>query len=174
MNFEIGEKLPIPADTQTQLKYIRPVLDGSGLMVCGFYDGLRQIDIDCWRKSSLVYGIFTDEVVPFFLVQMRHLFDIMFTVNLAVEDPETDREWMKPGNMVSFILCSYSDRIIRGMRLAKVDALLMNEFKAHCQNAFNELGLNFREKATEILAKYSTEDMCGKIEFISMRDWYCQ
>ena len=161
LEIKIGE--PLPFDPGKVGEGVVPVVEGAGLGIYLFYSNLKKQEINSIQEGELHYGLFNNESIPFFIINIPGAFDFVVSIDLSLEVPATRKKWFTEGNDLSLILCDYPSLMVRAIRMIGIDPLILGEFKTRCFDAINS-GIDYNHAANDIQNRWTNKAMMEATE----------
>ena len=118
-----------------------PYLAGATLHVYTFYAGLESQDVRAWTKGAIQYGVFVQDSIPFFLLDIAGFGELDMPLNIFWEPEEKQKEFFEgnpTANAIPLVLADYPEAIVRGVRLITIDPKIMFRIK---ETLFDQLSV---------------------------------
>lgn len=144
-----------------------PVLNQGSFDIFAFYSGLTEKEVKDWLKGKARYGVFIEQSIPVFLLDLGKAWSLDVYFNMFHETESTRKPFFEsdPGsNRVAIILAAYPEPVVQAVRTLRIDPDLMIRLKEAC---FDQLS-RYRSKdecfieAEMILERYDSKALRAK------------
>jgi hypothetical protein len=125
-----------------------PVLNQGGFDIFAFYSGLTGREVKDWLKGKARYGVFIEQSIPVFLLDLGKVWSLDVYFNMFHETEATRQAFFEgdPGSSrISLILAAYPEPVIQAVRTLRIDPDLM---------------LRLKEACFDQLSRYRSKDEC--------------
>ncbi|MCF8104787.1 MAG: hypothetical protein K9K64_04845 [Desulfohalobiaceae bacterium] len=112
-----------------------PVLNRASFDIIAFFSGLTPRDLRDWVKGKIRYGLYVENGIPIFLLDLGKTWSLDVYFNMHQEKEEQRKEFFEgePGyTKVNLTLVSYTDTIVQGIRSIDVGQEFMMALKEAC------------------------------------------
>lgn len=144
MTLTVGQPLGVTPPFEGYM----PVLNKASFDIIAFFSGLTPRDQRDWLKGKIRYGLFVENGIPIFLLDLGKIWSLDVYFNMHQEKEELRKEFFEgdPGQtQINLTLVSYTDTIVQGIRSIEVGQKFMMALKEAC---FDQL------------SRYSNKDDC--------------
>lgn len=164
-NLAVGQSLKSAPPSEGYM----PVLNQGSFDIFAFYSGLSGKEVKDWLKGKARYGLFLEQSIPVFLLDLGKTWSLDVYFNMFHESEDTRKHFFEgdPGsNRVALILASYPEPVIQAVRTLHIDPGLMLRIKEAC---FDQLS-RYRSKdecfveAEMILEQHNSKALRAKAE----------
>ena len=122
----------------------------------------KRPEIRAWRKGNIRCGVFTEETVPIFLIEISGVLGI--TLNLDFEGKKFKRYRPQRGidSLFELFLCEIPSGIIKVYYTCRLDAGIRDSFRDKSEQAKRNLGDNYISEIYRVLQRYPALEMIGR------------
>jgi hypothetical protein len=137
--------------------------DAASFMLLANIDQLRMAEIVALKRGKLRYGVYVNECIPFFLLdlpEVKMTLDASF--NIFKFEPSAVGQWLAAeANAVQLVTVKYENFIVKGQRLMGLNLDCMKKIKEACaeQQIRYENKTQVHNMAVRIYNAISTDDM---------------
>ncbi len=165
MKLKVGE----PIECKPPREGCMPVINGPSFDLIAFFSDLTKQEINDWLKGKIAYGVYIEESIPVFLLDLGKSWQLDVYLNIHQENEDVRKQFFEGDpNQTRMILTlvSYSEAIVKAIRTIGIDPVNMLRIKEAC---FEQV-LKYPSKeacqktALKILSKYSADKLRAKSE----------
>lgn len=118
--YEVGK--PFPFNFARGIEECRASVNGAFFDVLYYIKDPKPTDIETWRKDKIVYGVYVEAGIPFFLIDFTPAnwnFDLTLNI-FKVQENEID-DWLNgEGNVITLFLIDADSNILCAMRTISI------------------------------------------------------
>ena len=89
MTLTVGQPLDIKPSNEGYV----PVFNGPGFDIIAFYSDLTQADIDVWLTGQLLHGIYVEQSIPIFILDLGKTWSLDIYLNILAEPEQFRRRF---------------------------------------------------------------------------------
>lgn len=144
MKLKVGE----PIECKPPREGCMPVINGPSFDLIAFFSDLTKQEINDWLKGKVTYGVFIEESIPVFLLDLGKSWQLDVYLNIHQENEDVRKQFFEGDpNQTRMILTlvSYSEAIVKAIRTIGIDPVNM---------------LRIKEACFDQLSKYSSKETC--------------